>query len=302
MRVAVTGAGGIVGRFVVADLLARGVEVRAWVRPTTDQTGFDGPIAWIPGALGAQESCEALVAGADAVVHCALEHTPGRYRGGEGPDLDAWLHANVHGSLQLMTAARRAGVPRFVFLSSRAVYGDTRPEATLSESDCCLPDSHYGAAKRAVEAFVQSFGLGEGWGAAALRTTGVYGMTWPLARTKWLSLARSVLAGAPWEGRGGGTEVHGADVARAVWALLTHEGVAGQIYNCSDLHVTEHDIARRMQRYAGLSGPLPGQPLSPPRRVLECPRLRDLGVRFGGAPLLEHTIERIIDAARELDG
>lgn len=300
MIVAVTGASGLVGRFVVADLHARGVEVRAWARPSTDRGGFSGPIAWVPGELSSPMTAAPLVEGVDAVVHCALEHVPGRYRRGEGQDLDRWLTANVLGTLGLMTAARRAGVPRFVLLSSRAVYGDARPEPTLTERDPCLPDSHYGAAKRAAEAFVQSFGLGEGWGASALRATGVYGLTYPPSRTKWLGIARAVLAGERWGGRGGGTEIHGADLASAVWALLVCDGVAGQVFNCSDRYVTDREIAGMMQRYAGMRGPLPGEPEGPPLRVLDCSRLASLGVRFGGLARIEETAGRVLELAREL--
>jgi nucleoside-diphosphate-sugar epimerase len=298
MIVALTGASGVVGRFVAADLLARGVVVRAWSRRDTDRSGFTGPVEWIEGELGSSSGAAALVESVDAVVHCALDHTKGHYRGGEGIDLEAFVRNNVQGSLALMCAARRAGVARFVFLSSRAVYGDRRDEASLDEHDHCLPDSHYGAVKRAVESFVQSFGLGEGWGASALRATGVYGITWPTHRTKWLPLARTLLAGKAWTGPLGGTEVHGADLAQAVWALLT-AGVAGQLYNCSDRYVSTREVAMHMQRHGGLTGPLPDAPPSAPRRVLACARLERLGVRFGGEALLRTTAAQILDLARE---
>lgn len=299
MRVAVTGASGLVGRFVVAELHTRGVDVRGGCRERSDQTGFSGPIEWVPGELGDARAIDALVDGVDAVVHCAFSHAPGRYRGGEGSDLPAFVRENVGGSLALMMAARRAGVSRFVFLSSRAVYGDGRDDASLHETDHCLPDTHYGAAKRAVEAFVQSFGLGEGWGASALRATGVYGVTWPRARTKWLPLARTLLARAPWTGALGGTEVHGEDLAGAVWALLTEDGVAGQIYNCSDRFVSTREVAALMQAHASLDGPLPDAPSEPPVRIPCTRALEALGVRFGGTAKLEATARAVIDLARE---
>jgi nucleoside-diphosphate-sugar epimerase len=297
--VGVTGASGVVGRFVVAELQRQGARVRAWRREGTDCGGFEGEIEWIPGELGSRDGAKALVEGADAVVHGALAHEPGRYRGGEGADLEGFVRRNVQGSLELMLEARRAGVGRFVFLSSRAVYGDRRGEEVLSEEHCCLPDTHYGAAKRAVEAFVQSLGLGDGWQASALRATGVYGVSWPPRRSKWWGLARALLEGRPWDGPAGGTEVHGADLARAVWLLLTAEGTAGQLYNCSERHISTREVAALMQRQGGLSGPLPAAPAAPPRRVPDCTKIRALGLRFGGLSLLESTAGQLLALARQ---
>jgi nucleoside-diphosphate-sugar epimerase len=297
--VGVTGASGVVGRFVVAELQRQGARVRAWRREGTDCGGFAGEIEWIPGELGSRDGARALVEGVDAVVHGALAHEPGRYRGGEGADLEGFVRRNVQGSLELMLEARRAGVGRFVFLSSRAVYGDRRGEEVLSEEHCCLPDTHYGAAKRAVEAFVQSLGLGEGWQASALRATGVYGISWPPRRSKWWGLARALLEGRPWDGPAGGTEVHGADLARAVWLLLTAEGTAGQLYNCSERHLSTREVAALMQREGGLSGPLPAAPTAPPRRVPDCTKIQRLGLRFGGLPLLESTVRQLLALARQ---
>lgn len=300
MLVAVTGATGYVGRFVVAELLARGAEVRALTRPGSDRGGFPGPVAWVEGDLRQPGALAALVAGSDAVVHAAFEHRPGRYRGGEGDDLDGFLAANLDGSLALMRLAREAGAGRFVFLSSRAVYGRRLPDRPLDEDHPALPDTHYGAYKAAVEAFISAWGLGDGWQACALRPTGVYGLTHPVERSKWHGLVAAVLDGRPWPEARGGTEVHGADVARAVWLLLTTPDVAGRAYNCSDLYVTSRDVAEIAQRLTGARGPLPDQPSAPPAKVMETGRLRALGLEFGGRPLLERTVAGLVEAVRRV--
>ena len=150
MRVAVTGAAGYVGRFVVAELLAQGWEVRAWARDGTDRGGFPGPVEWVEGGLERPESALPLVEGADALVHAAYRHLPGRYRGGEGQDLEGYLAANLTGTLSFLRRARAAGVERVVFLSSRAVYGRRLPDRPLDEDHPAWPDSHYGAYKEYV--------------------------------------------------------------------------------------------------------------------------------------------------------
>lgn len=297
MLVAVTGAGGYVGRFVAAELLARGDRVRAWARPGTDRGGFEGPVAWRPGDLAEPDGFEGFLAGADAVVHAAYRHVPGRYRGGEGDDLGAFLDVNLTGGLRLLEAARAAGVRRFVFLSSRAVYGRRAAGLRLDEDHPTAPASHYGAYKTAVEAFCGSFS-GDGFAACALRPTGVYGPTRPVERTKWFDLVADALDGRPPPPDRGGTEVHGADVARAVRLLLTAPDVAGRAFNCSDVYVTRRDVLAMVRERTGAALALPEPTREPPTGVMECRALRELGFAFGGRPLLERTVDGLIEAVR----
>ena len=119
---AITGATGYIGRFVVAELYRRGFAIRALTRPKSDHGGFVMPIDWLIGDLRDASVLDRLVSGASVVIHLAYEHVPGRYRGGEGDDLPAWLTTNLYGSLALIQAAHKANVAQFVFLSSRAVF------------------------------------------------------------------------------------------------------------------------------------------------------------------------------------
>jgi nucleoside-diphosphate-sugar epimerase len=296
VRVAVTGASGYVGRFIVAELLAHGVEVRAWARASTDRSGFPGTLDWVEGGLRQPNSIGPLLRGVDAVVHAAFEHRPGRYRGGEGEDLEGFLAANLAGSLTLMRRAREAGVGRFVFISSRAVYGRRIAGRALDEDHPAFPDTAYGAMKAAIEAFVASWG--QDWQVCAVRPTGVYGLTHPARRSKWFGLVEAALAERAYPNARGGTEVHGADVARAVWLLLRAQDVAGQVYNCSDLYVADRDVAAIVQGLTGAVGPLHDSPLKPPGNVMETGRLRALGMRFGGRQLLERTVAELVEAVR----
>ena len=297
MKVAVTGATGSVGRFIVARMVAEGAAVRAWRRLESDLRGLPDVVEWTEGELGSQNAAEALVDGADALVHAALDHLPGRYRGGEGDDLSRFLRINVGESLALFATARAAGVRRCVFISSRAVFGAEKVEGPIADETPPRPDTSYGAAKAAVEAFVGSWGR-EGWPIAALRPTGVYGLLDPAERSKWFGLVGCVLRGEPVEPRAG-TEVHGRDVAESVWRLLTAEpgAVAGRSFNCSDIAVSTREIASLAQRFGGVSGPLP-DPCPPPTNVVNCAGLAQLGVVFGGRPLLERTVAELVAAVQ----
>src|SRR5439155_3233224 len=83
MHIAITGATGFLGRYIVRHLAKAGHQLRCWHRPTSDRTGFDGletAIDWMPGQLGDPEATTALVRRSDAVVHAAVEWAGPRNR------------------------------------------------------------------------------------------------------------------------------------------------------------------------------------------------------------------------------
>jgi nucleoside-diphosphate-sugar epimerase len=295
--IAVTGATGYVGRFVVGELQRQGVAVRGLVRPGSDCSGFDSAVDWVIGDLRTPDAFPSLVEGVDAVVHLAYEHVSGRYRGGEGDDLVGWLESNVGGTLRLLETSHEAGVPQFIFLSSRAVFSRTDPGRVLDEFHPISPDTHYGAYKAAVEAFLQSFAHQYGMATTAVRATGVYGLTHPLERTKWWSLITAVLNGEEHFTNGGGTEVHGQDVAGVIWALLERPTQAIPVIHLSDRYVTHRQVVELARRFSGLPGSLPDAPPAPPDNPLACCRIAELGLAFGGLPLLKSTVAALVDQA-----
>ena len=295
MRVALTGASGTVGRFVAARLAREGCDVVALARPESDRTGFDFPIRWIEGELASESALVALVRDADALVHSAYDHVPGRYRGGEGDDVEGFWRTNLLGSLRLMRAAHAHGVGRSVVLSSRAVFGRAS-RTRVGDARATSPKTHYGALKAALEGLAGVYP-----GTTCLRPTGVYGIAHPACRSKWFDLARDAIAGRPVTVARTSTEVHGEDVAGAVWLLLTARDadVAGRAFNCSDLTLSTREIAERMYAALGVDAPdaLPRE-APPPADIMRCEGLRALGWRPGGRHRLQATIRDLLDAAR----
>src|SRR6185503_18928464 len=107
MQVAVTGATGFVGRYIVERLAADGHTCRCWYRPASDRGGFEqlaDDLEWVPGELGDKTACRNLVAGCEAVIHAALYHPGGGFRGGEGELLE-FVQKNVLGTLELIDTA-----------------------------------------------------------------------------------------------------------------------------------------------------------------------------------------------------
>ena len=75
MRIAITGATGFLGRYLVRQLAGAGHQLRCWHRPDSDRGGFEkqaDAIEWLPGSLGDPAAVRELIRGADAVVHAAV--------------------------------------------------------------------------------------------------------------------------------------------------------------------------------------------------------------------------------------
>ncbi|MEE4011293.1 SDR family oxidoreductase [Roseibium sp. FZY0029] len=288
MHVLLTGASGVVGRFVLKRLLDDGCRVTILGRRPVEgfETGF---CAYDLADLDPQ------LPPADALVHCALVHAPGKFRGGEGDDPEQFTRLNVDGTRRLFEAACKAGCRAIVFLSSRAVYGDHRRGETFSEADVPTPDTLYGDVKLAGEQALEGL-CGPGLNGIVLRATGVYGVSPGLADHKWSGLFKEFAAGVPIEPRKA-TEVHGEDLAAAVALVLKKTGVLGapfQVYNVSDLLLDRQELLALYATEAGLSFDGPAASAATPGEMMT-DRLRALGWVPGGRDRLKtfvHSLAR----------
>src|SRR5262245_38455437 len=298
MRIAITGATGFLGRYIVRRLAQAGHSLRCWHRPTSDRSGFDdvrGAVEWLPGQLGDAPGTNALIRGVDAVVHAAVDWAGPRNRHRE--QVDPFIQQNLVGSLQLFQAAFAAGVPRFVFISSCAVHEVILSDRPLDETHPLWPTSHYGAHKAALEKFVHSYGLGKGWPICALRPTGIYGLDHPPQKSRWFDLVGQVLRGEPIASAKGGKEVHAADVARAVELLLNADArtIAGQAYNCYDRYVAEQEVARIAKELSSSQCTIADLNRGPKNQI-DTKKIRTLGMTFGGDELLRRTVAELVRA------
>jgi nucleoside-diphosphate-sugar epimerase len=300
MKVAVTGATGFIGRYIVHQLVEEGHECRCWYRPASDRGRFEdvkNRVEWVAGEL-ADGSESSFVNGCDAVVHAALHHPGGGFRGGDG-DLIEFVEKNVVGTLRLIESARAAGVGRFVFISTCAVHEKILDDRPLDEAHPLWATSHYGAHKAAIEKFVHSYGLGLGYAICALRPTGVYGVMRPVEQSKWFDLVRAVVRGDDVDCQRGGKEVHAADVARAAGVLLKADNAAitGEAFNCYDRYISEYDVATLAKQLSGSSCRISGEQTRPKYQIVT-DKLRAVGMEFGGDALLEKTVRTLVDVAR----
>lgn len=118
----VTGATGFVGSRLVAELARRGDAVRALVRQTSFRTSLaDDRITTVVGDLGDRGALRAGMEGCSGVFHLAA------YARNWARDPRTFFDLNVDGTLNVLEAARAAGVARVVLTSTMVTFGPTPP-------------------------------------------------------------------------------------------------------------------------------------------------------------------------------
>lgn len=234
-RIAITGVTGRVGRAVLASLrLKGGYEARGLVR--SPDHGL--PIAAHMGHMDMADF-RPFLRGCAGLVHCAFAHVPGRYRGGEGDDPEAFWNLNVNGTIRLLEQAREVGVRRVILFSSRAVYANSKfdPGELIDGSFLPCPDTHYGLQKMAIEGLARLYS-NEAMSVAVLRPTGIY--DGDPETSKWRDLFFDAAQGVFPKINRTSTEVPAVMVGNAAVGLLAaeHPGVPGGVFNLSDVRVS----------------------------------------------------------------
>jgi 2-alkyl-3-oxoalkanoate reductase len=120
MKVAVTGAGGFLGRALVKRLLESGHEPLAIVRTEEASANYrDRGISTLCRDLSNEEACLGIFQDCDALVHCAaLIRDFGRW--------DEFRKYNIDATRNVMSSAQKTGIDKVVHISTTAVYGNER--------------------------------------------------------------------------------------------------------------------------------------------------------------------------------
>ena len=169
----VTGAAGFIGRSISAALLARGEAVRGVDNFITGKrenlVGLEG-MEFLEGDLVDPAFCAKACAGVEVIFHeAALASVPRSVANPVATNLNC-----VDATLNVLVAARDAGVRRVVYAASSSGYGDT---PTLPKHEEMLPNpiSPYAVAKLACEYYMQSFTRVYGLETVSLRYFNVFG-------------------------------------------------------------------------------------------------------------------------------
>ena len=184
MKVLVSGANGFVGRALCSHLDTHRHAVVPAVRRAS---GLAGEV--VVGDIDCTTDWGATLAACDAVVHLAARvhvmddpaHNP----------LALYRATNTEATLNLARQAARAGVKRFVFISSIKVNGEGR-DAPYRETDVPAPDDAYAISKWEAEQGLQRIAADTGLEVVILRPPLVYG---PGVKANFLRLMQMVQRG-----------------------------------------------------------------------------------------------------------
>lgn len=282
MRVAITGASGLLGGNLAAELRAQAHEVIATRRAGTRSSHLDElGLTWVDADLGSVAALARAFAGADVVFHCAAAVSVKRE---VTPEMTA---ANVTGTANVVEAAIAAGVPRLVHTSSVVAVGlstDGRPcdETAAWNFDAEGLVDAYAITKRRAEDVVTA--ARERLDAVIVNPTYMFGPrdARPSSGKLIVDVVRRRVPG--WT-PGYNNFVDVRDVARGMIAAW-RRGRRGERYILAGHELTYRDVMREIARVAGV-----GPPRLPVPRPLAWAlgKWGDLVERRGGAPIVNST-------------
>jgi UDP-glucose 4-epimerase len=169
----VTGAAGFIGRSLVAALLARGESVRGvdnFITGKRANLAGLGSMEFVEGDLRDPEVCARACADVEIVFHeAALASVPRSVA-----DPVSTNECCVNATLNVLVAARAAGVRRVIYAGSSSAYGDT-PTLPKHEGMVPNPISPYAVAKLAGEHYMRAFARVYGLETVVLRYFNVFG-------------------------------------------------------------------------------------------------------------------------------
>ncbi|MSO92288.1 MAG: NAD-dependent epimerase/dehydratase family protein [Rhodospirillales bacterium] len=250
-RAVVTGAAGFVGRTLAPVLRDAGWQVVATTRNASAFPPLAGVEVCGVGGLGPDTDWSRALPGADAVVHLAARvHVSDRRRAND-PEFH---RVNAAGTRRLAEEAAKAGIRRFLYVSTANVNGEQRTPEPFNELDPARPDDPYSQSKLAGEAAVLDVGRKTGMGVVVLRPPLVYG---PGVGANFLLLLKGCaqLPLLPFGGIANRRSlIFVGNFVDAIRTCLEHPKAAGQVFLVRDgENLSTPELVRRLARALGRS-------------------------------------------------
>ena len=300
-RYLVTGGAGFIGSNFVRFVLEREPEASvinldsltyAGVQATVDELNESPRHTFARGDIRDGGLVDDVVSGVDVVVNFAAESHVDRSI--EGPSV--FLETNVVGTGNLIDAARRHDVSRFVQVSTDEVYGSIA-DGFAPEGASLEPSSPYSASKAGADLLVQSYEVTFDYPAIITRCTNNYGpyqfpeKMIPLFVTNLLDGKKVPVYG---DGLNERDWLYVEDHCAAIH-LLVDEGTPGEVYNIgANAQVSNLELTKRLLEATGRDESfiefVPDRPGHDRRYAVDSSKIRSLG----WAP--DHTLaERLVD-------
>ncbi|WP_171127039.1 MULTISPECIES: NAD-dependent epimerase/dehydratase family protein [unclassified Ruegeria] len=252
MKWLVTGGTGFVGSNLISEILSERAKDQVIAFDNFSESSFDefvtaSPLdtavlvdpdapVWVSGRrLGVVEGdirdmdeVIRVTKEADIIVHLAANTGVGPSV--KNPRLDC--DTNIYGTLNMLEGARAAGVQRFVFASSGAPAGLSKPPIT--ETIAARPVSPYGASKLAGEAYCCAYSVAFGVPTVALRFSNIYGPRSWRKGSVVATFIRQAMAGKPITVNGDGNQtrdfIYIDDLTRAIRLAATVDELSGELF------------------------------------------------------------------------
>jgi nucleoside-diphosphate-sugar epimerase len=249
MKNLVTGGTGFLGSHLVEALLARGEEVRALARPTSETAHLERlGVELAHGDLGDAQSLRRAVGGVDRIYHCAALAT-------DWGSWKAFREANVDGVRYLLDAAVETGVTRFIHVSTTDVYG--HPNRPVDETaPFRLRGWPYGDTKIEGERLVWASHARHGLPVTVVRPVNIYG---PRSASFVIEIADLLRSGSMvhiGRGRNSAGLTYVTNVVDLMLLAADSEHSIGEAYNAGDgSDVTWRQYVDRLAQIVGVPGP-----------------------------------------------
>jgi len=238
MRLFITGGAGFIGSNFIRHLLSTYPDYKL---VNFDKLSYAGNLdnlrdveassnyAFIRGDICDRDAVEQAIAGADVVLNFAAESHVDR----SIENAADFIQTNVFGTQTLLDAARKAGVSRFVQISTDEVMGSCPEGGYFTEASPMQPNSPYAASKAAAEHLVRAANVTFGLDVVTTRASNNYG-PYQFPEKLIPLMITNAIEDKPLPVYGDGLNVRDwlyvEDCCRAIDAVL-HSGQSGEVYN-----------------------------------------------------------------------
>lgn len=240
----VTGGAGFIGSNIVEELVRRGEKVRVLDNFITGKREnlepFKNKIELIEGDIRDKKIVKTALKGIDFVLHQAALRSVAK----SVEDPVETHEVNATGTLNLLIAAKKAGVKRVVNASTCAVYGDAK-KFPQRETDATMPISPYGASKLAGEHHCGVFAKTLGLETVSLRYFNVYGPRQnPESRYSSVvpafifDIMKNKTPTIEWDGKQSRDFVFVKDVVQANLLAIKVKRASGEVFNIGNGYPT----------------------------------------------------------------